>query len=70
MKALLTIIVPAYNVEKYIADCLNSLIHQSQMNHKIVIVNDGSTDKTEEICLEFKKNNEDLIVFQDSSLVD
>lgn len=63
MKALLTIIVPAYNVEKYIADCLNSLIHQSQMNHKIVIVNDGSNDKTEEICLEFKKNNEDLITY-------
>lgn len=63
MKALLTIIVPAYNVEKYIADCLNSLIYQSQMNHKIVIVNDGSTDKTEEICLEFKKNNEDLITY-------
>ena len=63
MKALLTIIVPAYNVEKYIADCLNSLIHQSQMNHKIVIVNDGSIDKTEEICLEFKKNNEDLITY-------
>lgn len=63
MKALLTIIVPAYNVEKYITDCLNSLIYQSQMNHKIVIVNDGSTDKTEEICLEFKKNNEDLITY-------
>lgn len=63
MQALVTIIVPAYNVEKYIRDCLNSLLHQTRMNHKIVIVNDGSTDRTEEICLEFKKKYEDLITY-------
>lgn len=63
MQALLTIIVPAYNVEKYISDCLNSLIHQTYMNHKIVIVNDGSTDGTEDICLSFKKKYEELITY-------
>ena len=41
---LLTIIVPAYNVEKYIAECLDSLVNQTKRNHKIIIVNDGSTD--------------------------
>lgn len=66
-KALLTIIVPAYNVEAYIEECLNSLVNQTVRNHKIIIVNDGSTDKTEEKCLKYKEEYEELItyVYQD-----
>ena len=63
MAALLTIIVPAYNVEAYIGQCLESLIHQSVMNHKVVIVNDGSTDRTEEVCLEYKDRYPELITY-------
>ncbi len=58
---LLTIIVPAYNVEKYIDDCLISLINQTVINHKVIIINDGSTDKTEDICLSYEKNYPGLI---------
>ena len=67
-KALLTIIVPAYNVEAYIEECLNSLVNQTVRNHKIIIVNDGSTDKTEEKCLKYKEDYEELItyVYQDN----
>lgn len=67
-KALLTIIVPAYNVEAYIEECLNSLVNQTVRNHKIIIVNDGSTDKTEEKCLKYKEEYEKLItyVYQDN----
>lgn len=67
-KALLTIIVPAYNVEAYIEECLNSLVNQTVRNHKIIIVNDGSTDKTEEKCLKYKEEYEELItyVYQDN----
>ena len=67
-KALLTIIVPAYNVEDYIEECLNSLVNQTVRNHKIIIVNDGSTDKTEEKCLKYKEEYEELItyVYQDN----
>lgn len=66
--ALLTIIVPAYNVENYIEECLNSLINQTEKNHKIIIVNDGSTDKTEEICLKYGDKYKDLItyIYQDN----
>jgi len=46
----LTIIVPAYNVEKYLDDCLNSLLTQTEQDHKVIIVNDGSTDSTGEIA--------------------
>lgn len=63
METLITIIVPAYNVEKYIRECVNSLIHQTRMKHKIVIVNDGSTDRTEEVCMELKKDHEELITY-------
>ncbi len=63
MASLLTIIVPAYNVEAYIGQCLQSLINQSLMNHKVVIVNDGSTDGTEEVCLEYKERYPDLITY-------
>lgn len=48
---LLTIVVPAYNVEKYIGQCLESLVRQSCTRFSVIIVNDGSTDKmTARIC--------------------
>lgn len=65
---LLTIIVPAYNVEKYVGDCLESLINQTKNNHKVIIINDGSTDMTEKICQNYQNKYPDLItyVYQDN----
>lgn len=60
---LLTIIVPAYNVEKNIAQCLDSLVNQTVKNHKVIIINDGSSDKTEKICLEYKNRYSDTITY-------
>lgn len=62
-KKKLTVIVPAYNVEDYIGECLNSLVNQTQKNHKIIVVNDGSIDKTEEICLQYRDKYKDLITY-------
>ena len=53
---LISIIVPAYNVEKYIKTCLDSLINQTYSNFEIIVVNDGSTDQTEEILKDYKSN--------------
>lgn len=50
---LVTIIVPAYNVEKWLCDCLNSIKNQTYQNWECIIVNDGSKDKTHDIALEF-----------------
>lgn len=50
MEELITIIVPVYNVEQYVARCLKSIIDQTYRNLEIIVVDDGSTDKSGTIC--------------------
>lgn len=54
MKNTISIIVPAYNAEKYIGKCLDSLLSQTYKDIEIIVVNDGSTDATEEIIKQYK----------------
>lgn len=49
-KPLVSVVVPVYNVEKYLPRCMNSLIHQSYSNLQIILVDDGSTDSSGIIC--------------------
>ena len=49
-KPLISIIVPVYNVERYLNKCLDSIIHQTYNNLEIVLVDDGSTDWSGLIC--------------------
>ncbi|MCI8587487.1 MAG: glycosyltransferase family 2 protein, partial [Clostridia bacterium] len=44
----ISIIIPVYNTEKYIERCLNSVINQKYENKEIIVINDGSTDRSEE----------------------
>lgn len=50
-----SIIVPVYNVEKYLKRCLDSLINQSIDNYEIILVNDGSLDRSQDIIDEYVK---------------
>ena len=50
----LSILVPCYNVEKYVAQCLSSIVNQTLQNIEIICINDGSTDKTLEILQSFQ----------------
>lgn len=52
-KPLVSIIVPIYNAEKYLDKCLSSLIQQTYNNIEILLVNDGSKDESETICLKY-----------------
>ena len=49
----ISVIVPVYNVEKYLANCLKSLVNQSLKDFEVIIVNDGSTDNSQKIIDEF-----------------
>ena len=53
MTNLVSIIVPAYNVERYLEKCLTSLVSQSYRNIEVIVVNDGSTDSTQKIVDDF-----------------
>lgn len=57
---LISVIVPVYNGEKYIDKCLQSILAQTYTNYEVIIVNDGSTDKSREILVEYEKNNENI----------
>ncbi len=50
-------IIPVYNGEKYIDKCLTSILNQTYKNFEVIIINDGSTDKSKEILEKYQKNN-------------
>ena len=54
---VISIIVPAYNVEKFLPICIDSIVAQTYSNFELIIVNDGSTDSSGEICNSFAKND-------------
>ncbi len=60
---LISILIPAYNVEKYIVECLDSVVNQSYRNLQIVIVDDGSTDGTGEICDKYAESDSRIEVY-------
>ncbi|WP_342985836.1 glycosyltransferase family 2 protein [Clostridium saudiense] len=51
---LISIIIPIYNMEKYLDKCINSVINQTYKNIEILLINDGSTDSSIEICNRYK----------------
>ncbi len=61
-KVKITVIIPIYNAEEYIAQCLESLMRQTYRDFELIIVNDGSTDKSAEICNRFAGQYENINV--------
>lgn len=61
-KPLISVIVPVYNVEKYLKNCVDSLICQSYPNLEIILVDDGSPDSCPEICDSFEKEHSNIRV--------
>ena len=56
-----SVIVPVYNVENYLEKCIQSIISQSFKNLEIILVNDGSTDRSKEICEKFAEKDKRII---------
>ena len=67
-KELISVVIPAYNCEDYIKKCLESLKHQTYRNLEIIVVNDGSTDKTLDICKKMQYDDTRIkIISQDNA---
>ena len=60
----ISIIVPVYNGEKYLADCIKSIINQSYQNLEIILIDDGSSDNSLAICQGFKNRDSRIRLFQ------
>lgn len=56
-----TVIIPVYNVEKYLDQCLESVVGQTFSDIEIIVINDGSTDGSEEKCLEWARRDSRII---------
>ena len=52
-----SIIVPVYNVEQYLENCINSVLNQSYRNFQLILVDDGSKDSSGEICDRFAQKD-------------
>lgn len=62
MGALVSIIIPVYNVEAYLDQCLDSVVKQTYSNIVIVLVDDGSKDSSGEKCERWKKMDDRIMV--------
>ena len=57
MEELISVIIPVYNVNKYLNKCIGSIVNQTYKNLEIILVDDGSTDNSGEICDEWKQKD-------------
>lgn len=63
MNPLISVIIPVYNVEKYIDRCITSIVEQTYKNLEIILVDDGSPDSSGVICDEWAKKDSRVIVY-------
>ena len=63
MDELISVIVPVYNAEKYIEHCIQSLLEQTYKNFELILVNDGSKDRSLELCKAFAEKDRRVKVY-------
>ena len=68
MNDLISVIVPVYNIEKYLPKCLDSLFNQTYKNLDILLIDDGSTDHSGQICDEYARKDSRCRVIHQSKM--
>ncbi|MCI8505909.1 MAG: glycosyltransferase [Lachnospiraceae bacterium] len=63
---MVSIIVPIYNAEKYLFHCIESVLNQTYKNIEVILVDDGSSDNSLKICMEYSKADERIRIIQGS----
>ena len=63
MQEKISIIVPVYNVEAYLERCVESILQQTYTNFELLLINDGSTDQSGDLCDQLVSKNENIKVF-------
>jgi glycosyltransferase involved in cell wall biosynthesis len=61
-QALISVIIPVYNVEEYLHECVDSVINQTYKKLQIILVDDGSTDSSGKICDEYAEKDDRIVV--------
>lgn len=64
----ISVIIPVYNEEKYLSDCIESIIHQSLEDIEIIFIDDGSTDKSLDILKKYEMQDDRLSVLEQKNL--
>ena len=67
MNCMISVIVPVYNVEKYVERCIDSIMNQTYKNIEVIVVDDGSTDKSLEIIKNKYKKNKKISIYHKSN---
>ncbi len=67
MEPLISVIMPVYNVEKYLSRSIDSILNQTYSNIELIIVDDGSIDKSADICDEYARKYSNIIVYHKSN---
>ena len=64
MESLISVIIPVYNTENYIGVCLESLVKQTYTNFEVLMIDDGSTDNSGEICQEYAQKDNRIVYIE------
>lgn len=67
MEPMVSIVVPVYNAQDYIVECLDSIANQSMKDFEVLLIDDGSTDRSGEICDDYAKKDSRFRVFHKSN---
>lgn len=64
MQRKVSIIIPIYNVEKYLERCIQSVLVQTYGDFELILINDGSTDRSDSICKKFQERDSRIVYFR------